>query len=159
MSGNFIYFDNINTTFPDEEVVACMEQALHSKLGNPSAHIPSAGIDAARLLDNSRDKVAAVIGAQPDSVIFTSGATEATNLAISGFMGANPDYQLAVLSIEHFSIINQARKSKLGGRNVLFIDVDRTGLANLEQLAEFVRSGPTLVSIAYANPEIGTVQQ
>lgn len=158
MPDRFIYFDNINTTFPDMEVIASIERALHSQLGNPSAHIHSAGIGAARLLDNSKANVAILIGAQPESIIFTSGATEANNLAISGFMGANPDHQLGVLSIEHFSIINQARKMKLGGRKVLFVDVDQTGMADLEQLEKFVQSGPTLVSIAYANPEIGTIQ-
>jgi cysteine desulfurase len=158
MAEKFVYFDNANTTFPDSEVIAAMDRMLHSKLGNPSAYIHSAGINAARVLEEARNQVAILISAKPDSIIFTSGATESNNLAISGFLDANPEFQLAILSIEHFSIVNQARKRKLNGRKVCFIDVDDTGLANLGQLDEFVKTGPTLVSIAFANPEIGTIQ-
>jgi cysteine desulfurase len=158
MSDKFVYFDNINTTFPDDNVIASIEQVLRSKLGNPSAHIHAAGIGAARLLEDARAKVAGLISAKPESIVFTSGATEANNVAIGGFLRANPKHQLAVLSIEHFSIINQARKFKMAGRKTQLIDVDDTGLADLEQLEEYVKAGPTLVSLAFANPEIGTIQ-
>jgi len=158
MIDKFIYFDNINSTFPDDEVIAAMESVLHSRSGNPSAHIHAAGIRAAGILDEARARVASLIAAQPDSMIFTSGATESNNLAIGGFLEANPQYRLAVLSIEHFSIVNQARSWKARGRRVDFIDVDNAGLANLNQLEDYIKTGPALISISFANPEIGTIQ-
>ncbi len=159
MVGDLIYFDNINTTLTDDKVIDAIDRILRSKAGNPSAHIHSAGISAGRYLEEARSRVAKLISAKPESIIFTSGATEANNLAISGFLNANSGYKLAVLCIEHFSIINQARRYKLNGRSVEFINVDQAGLADLEQLEEIVKDGPpALVSIAFANPEIGTIQ-
>jgi cysteine desulfurase len=158
MKDNFIYFDNINTTFLDNEVAQAMEQAMTSKLGNPSAHIHSAGIQAARLVDEARGRVAALIGVRAENVIFTSGATESNNLAVAGFLRANPSYRLGISCIEHFSIINQARRLKSAGFMVEFIGVDSSGIVDLKQLERIVAGGNTLVSIAAANPEIGTIQ-
>jgi cysteine desulfurase len=158
MSEQFIYFDNINTTLPDPEVIALICKLMKSRLGNPSSHIHSAGIAAGQTLDEARQKVASFIGAAPENIIFTSGATEANNLAIAGFLKANPKYDLAVSEIEHYSLINQARKFRNEGKQVSFIDVDNTGLVDIGQLEKIVQSGPTLVSIAPANPEIGTIQ-
>lgn len=158
MSDQFIYFDNINTTFPDPAVITLVCKLMKSRLGNPSSHIHSAGIAAGQTLDEARQKVASFIGTTPENIIFTSGATEANNLAIAGFLKANSKYSLAVSEIEHFSIINQARKFRNEGKHVSFIDVDNTGLIDIGQLEKIVQSGPALVSIAPANPEIGTIQ-
>ncbi len=158
MNERFIYFDNANTTFPAAEAVAVMNAVLSSRMGNPSSHIHSAGVAAGQVLDEAHESVARLIGAPASSIVFTSGATEANNLAISGFMKSNPDYRLAVSEIEHFSIINQARRLKKEGREVIYIEVDNTGLIDIDQLEKVIMAGPTLVSIAMANPEIGTIQ-
>ena len=158
MGDNFIYFDNINTTFLDPGIAAFIAKLLDSKLGNPSSQIHAAGIAAGEVLDEARQKVASLIDAAPDSITFTSGATESNNLAITGFLKAHPKYQLAVSEIEHFSIINQARRLRGDGRQVTFIDVDNSGFVDLSQMEKVIASGPTLVSIAMANPEIGTIQ-
>ncbi|HBC45874.1 MAG TPA: cysteine desulfurase [candidate division Zixibacteria bacterium] len=158
MAERFVYFDNINTTFPDSAVIEVLNEALTSRAGNPSSHIHSAGISAARILDQARGQVASLIGADASSIIFTSGSTEANNLAISGFIKANQNHQLVVSSIEHFSILNQANRLKRNGQKVTFLDVDQGGLVITEQLEAALKAGPALVSIAMANPEIGVIQ-
>jgi cysteine desulfurase len=158
MNDRLVYFDNINATFPDLDVIRIIDEVLYSKAGNPASHIHSAGINAGRILDKARSKVAALIAGRPESIIFTSGATESNNLAISGFMKANPDHRLAVAEIEHFSIINQARKMQGQGARIDHIKVDASGRIDLDRLRGIVRTGPTLVSVAPANPEIGTIQ-
>ena len=154
----FIFFDNINTTFPDPMVVEVINKALASRLGNPSSHVHSAGINAGRIIDEARKKVSSFIKASPESIIFTSGATESNNLAITGFLKANPGYQLAASSIEHFSIINQVRLWREEGMPAFLIDVEKKGSIDLNSLEEIVQKKPTLVSVGYANPEIGTIQ-
>ena len=156
--GRFVFFDNMNTTFPDPAVIAVINGVLRTPLGNPSSHIHSAGINAGQIIDEAREKVAGLINSAPACVIFTSGATESNNLALTGFLRANPDYQLAVSAIEHYSIINQVRFLKETGISIHVIGVDDTGVVMLDQLEDTVAQRPTLVSIALANPEIGTIQ-
>jgi cysteine desulfurase len=156
--GRFVFFDNINTTFPDPAVIESIVKVLKTPLGNPSSHIHSAGINAGRIIDEAREKVATFINSLPESVIFTSGATESNNLALTGFLRANPDYSLAVSAIEHYSIINQIRSLQGAGFPVQVISVNNSGQVDLGLLEDFVRRKPTLVSVAMANPEIGTVQ-
>jgi cysteine desulfurase len=158
MDSKFIYFDNINTTLPDPQVIEKAISILGLRLGNPSSHIHSAGISAARIIDEAREKVAGFINAKPDTIIFTSGATESNNLAINGFLKANKSHNLIVSRIEHFSILNQAQRWKREGRKVAILDVDTDGLVLLDQLENATKTSPSLVSIALANPEIGTIQ-
>jgi cysteine desulfurase len=158
MAERFIFFDNINTTFPDSSVVDTMAKVLISRSGNPSSHIHSAGISAAGFLDSAREKVAALIGAKANSVIFTSGATESNNLAISGFIRANPGYQLVTSNIEHFSIANQASRLNREGHQINILGVDQSGLIQLDELEIAAKNAPSIVSIAPANPEIGVIQ-
>jgi cysteine desulfurase len=158
LSEKFVYFDNINTTFPEPEVIESLTAVLRSHAGNPSSNIHSAGIAAGEILDSAREKVASFINADPQSIIFTSGATESNNLAISGFLKAHPDYQLITSNIEHFSVINQAARLKREGHPVTILDVDQYGLIVLNKLDTLLQDGPALVSISLANPEIGTVQ-
>ena len=148
----------MNTTFPDPEVIKIINKVLASRLGNPSSHIHSAGIAAGRIIDKAREDVSALINAPSGSILFTSGATESNNLAITGFLKANPGYQLAVSAIEHFSIINQIRLLQEAGIPAFLIDVEKNGSIDLNSLEEIVRKKQTLVSISYANPEIGTIQ-
>jgi cysteine desulfurase len=158
MDSKFIYFDNINTSLPDSRVIEKATSILGMRLGNPSSHIHSAGIAAARIIDEAREKVANFVNAKPDTIIFTSGATESNNLAIGGFLNANKSHNLIVSRIEHFSILNQAQRLKREGRNIVILDVDSNGLVMLDQLENAAKTSPSLVSIALANPEIGTIQ-
>lgn len=154
----FIFFDNVNTTFPDPEVVDVITHALNSRLGNPSSHVHTAGINAARVIDSARSRVAELINGTNGSIVFTSGATESNNLAVSGFLKANRGFQLAVTPIEHFSVLNQQFMLEKKGRRIRTIDIDSRGLVDLDSLEHIVSEHSTLVSIALANPEIGTIQ-
>lgn len=135
-----------------------MNKVLSSQLGNPSSHVHSAGIAAGRIIDEARENVSAFINAPSGSIIFTSGATESNNLAITGFLKANSGYQLAVSAIEHFSIINQFRLLQKEGIPAFLIEVEKEGCVDLNSLEEIVQKKQTLVSIGHANPEIGTIQ-
>ena len=157
-SEHFIFFDNINTTFPDPEVVDILAKTMSSRLGNPSSHIHTAGINAGAVIDKAREQVSGFINGSNGMIIFTSGATESNNLAITGFLKANKDFQLAVIPIEHFSILNQCNSLNNKGKKVRIIDIDSWGSVDLDSLEHIVAERPTLVSVALANPEIGTVQ-
>ncbi len=157
-SEHFIFFDNVNTTFPDPEVVDVIAGALNSRLGNPSSHVHTAGINAGRVIDKARGQVSDLINASNGSIVFTSGATEANNLALTGFLKSNKDFQLAVTPIEHFSVLNQQFPLGKKGGKIKTVDIDSWGSVDLDSLDRVVASHQTLVSIALANPEIGTVQ-
>lgn len=152
------YFDHINGAFPAPEVISKIQETLNMDLGNPSAHIHSAGIAAGKIVDEAREKTAALINVPEKAIVFTSGATESNNLAVSGFIKANPGFGVVCSNIEHFSIINQAGWLKESGSRVSILKVDKHGLVDLHDLNEILQHNPSIVSIAFANPEIGTVQ-
>jgi cysteine desulfurase len=154
----FAYFDHINGAFPAPQVVQKINEVLNSRLGNPSAHIHSAGIAAGRVIDEAREKTAALIHAPVNTVFFTSGATESNNLAISGFLKANPGFGMVCSNIEHFSVINRVRSLMSSGSKTSILKVDNYGLVDTDELDKTLRHLPALVSIALANPEIGTIQ-
>jgi len=157
-SERLIFLDNINTTFPDPEVVDIMAKTLGSNLGNPASHVHSAGINAGLVIDGAREEVSKLINLTSGSLLFTSGATESNNMAIRGFFEANRDFNFAATPIEHFSILNQTAWLRNRHITTSLIDIDSTGTVDLDSLEEIVKKHRTLVSIALANPEIGTIQ-
>jgi len=136
-----------------------MSEVLSSGLGNPSSHIHSAGVAAGKIIDEAREKTSALIGASPESVIFTSGATESNNLAITGFLKANPDFGFVCSNIEHFSVLNQIRSLRDNEVNTAVLEVDDYGLVDLDMLEKALENNPAIVSLSIANPEIGTLQE
>ncbi|UCE65184.1 MAG: cysteine desulfurase [Candidatus Zixiibacteriota bacterium] len=135
-----------------------INEVLSSRLGNPSSHIHSAGVAAGRIIDEAREKVSALIGASPENLIFTSGATESNNLAITGFLKANPDFGFITSNIEHFSVLNQVRSLRNDDIDISVLEVDRYGLVDPEMLEKALENNPSIVSLSIANPEIGTMQ-
>jgi cysteine desulfurase len=156
---NFVYFDNINNTKVAPEVINIINAVLESNPGNPSSHVHAAGVKSGKIIEEARVKVADLLGVTPNTIIFTSGATESNNLAIRGFLNANPKHGFVTSNIEHFSILNQARKIRMTGNSVEILPVNIDGSVNLNLLKSVLNSGPALVSIAIANPEIGTIQE
>jgi cysteine desulfurase len=156
-----IYIDNASTTRPKPEVIAAITQCLTETWGNPSS-LHSLGHDAKLIMEDSRKTVAEFIGANPSEIIFTSGACEANSLAICGYL-KNNNYKLITTSIEHKSIMNIANDYK--DRTVV-VSVDKFGFVNMEELEIALKGLPRLinkknshlVSIQYANNEIGTIQ-
>ncbi|MDF2575681.1 MAG: cysteine desulfurase [Agromyces sp.] len=154
-----IFLDHAATTPVRREALEAMWPFLTNAFGNPSSH-HGLGDEAARALAAARADVAGVIGCRPGDVVFTSGGTEADNLAIKGIALANPRGRHVVVSpIEHEAVLESAdHLARVHGFEVSFADVDDHGLVHPEALARVIRPDTTLVSVQLANNEIGTVQ-
>lgn len=148
-----IYIDNAATTKPKREVVDVVVNCLTENWGNPSS-LYKLGLDAKEIINKSRQTVAKFIGAHPSEIIFTSGACESNSHAICGYL-KNNDYKLITTAVEHKSIINIAEEYK---DRTTIIPVDKYGFVDIEQLEKSLDNKRHLVSIQYANNEIGTVQ-
>ena len=145
------YLDHAATTPLRPEARAAMLPWLGEHFGNPSgAH--RVARDARRAVDEARDVVAAVVGCRPGDVIFTSGGTEADNLAVRGVVAARPGTVLCS-AVEHDAVL--APVASVGGTT---IPVDRQGVVDLDALAGLVSEETTLVSVMVANNEVGTVE-
>lgn len=156
-----LYLDNAATTPVRPEVVDAMAPYLTRWFGNPSSH-HEVGEAAASALDDARARVAGVLGMRPGDIVFTSGGTESNNTAIKGLvLGALPrgKRHLVTTAIEHESVLASADYlARLHGVDVTHAPVDGTGLLDPDDLAAALRDDTALVSIGYANNEVGTVQ-
>ena len=161
---DLVYFDNAATTPVLSEVIQEMVPYLGYHYGNPSSQ-HSFGFDTSRAIEKARSHVAQLIGSSPNEITFTSGGTEANNLAIKGSVsriGINNDNERAVLissSIEHDSVLQPFNSLKAQGFVVKFAEVNSEGIIKLESLLDILRQDKTmLVSIMLANNEVGTIQ-
>jgi len=159
-SDKSIYLDHQSTTPVDPRVFEAMRPYFMEKFGNPSSHIHRQGVQANQALDTARGQVAALINSNPEQIIFTSCATESNNLAIRGFLNANPDKgkHVIVSEIEHYSILNLAQKLKNEGLKITVVDVDQYGMVDPEKVKRAIRKDTALISINLASSEIGTIQ-
>jgi cysteine desulfurase len=155
------YFDHNATTPPAPEVVEAVVRALRDDFGNPSS-VHHFGQRAKALLDEARTDVAALIGAEPAEIVFTSGGTEADNLALRGaaeaIESASSRRQLIASSIEHEAVLNTVKALGRRGWTVTLLPVDATGIVTPGSLAAAVTDQTALVSVMHANNEIGTIQ-
>lgn len=155
-----IYMDYTAGKPVDPRVIEAMLPYMKSFYGNP-ASIHSSGQEPRKALDEARAKIAELINAEKkESIIFTSGATESNNLAIKGFANRNADRGKHIItsSIEHMSVHNPCKFLKTNGFEVTFLPVDKYGTVSLESLERELTEKTILVSIMYANGEIGTIQ-
>jgi len=154
-----VYLDYAGFAPVDPRVLAVMRPFLEAGIGNPSAR-HSLGAEARESLDAARVKVARLCGGAAGGVTFTSGATEANNLAIKGVaLRARPGPVRVVLSaVEHISVINACRDLEKAGAVLCVLPVDGEGRVDPGMLRAVLTPDTTLVSIAAANPEIGTLQ-
>ena len=151
-----IYLDNNATTPMVPAVWEAMRPYLSDTYGNPaSAH--RAGRRARQALEDARDRVAALLGARPDEVVFTSGGTEANNLALFGLAGDPPGHIIAS-PVEHPSVAEPLRRLAEIGFQVDHLPVDGTGIVRAEALAELLRPETRLVTVMLVNNETGAVQ-
>ncbi|MGI4893886.1 MAG: cysteine desulfurase family protein [Janthinobacterium lividum] len=153
-----IYLDHAATSPPRREVLEAVWPYLTQVTGNPSsAH--EAGRAARSALDSARSAIAEVLGARPGEVVFTGGGTEADNLAVTGISTADPRGRHVVVSaIEHPAVLETAMALRQQGFRVDVVGVDEFGIVDLDALERLVTDDTTLVSVMYANNEIGTVQ-
>ena len=147
----------------DTRVFSAMKPYFLNEHGNPSA-IYKEGVEAKHVIEEARAKIASAIFAHQDEIIFTSGGTESNNLAIFGVTRAAHESgiikpHIVTSVIEHPSVLNACRAlEKTGEANVSYIGVDNDGIVNLAEFKKALRQETVLVSIMYANNEIGTIQ-
>lgn len=156
-SADRIYLDHAATTPLDSEVRSAMAGALAGPFGNPSS-VHATGRDARALLDDMRRSVAGAFGAKPHEIVFTSGGTEANNLAIGGAARAQGSGHIAVSAIEHHAVLRSAWSLRAHGFDVSEIPVDVHGRVSPETLVASLRPETFMVSVGLANNEIGTLQ-
>ncbi|MEK9152046.1 MAG: cysteine desulfurase family protein [Patescibacteria group bacterium] len=155
-----IYLDHSAATPVDPRVAEAMAPFLGDRFANPSS-IHDAGRQARAAIDASRAAIAALFGARPEEIVFTSGGTESNNLAILGACRAagTGGKRIVTTAIEHHSVLRPIEYlARHEGFSAEVVGVDRFGLVNLDALEKSIAAGATLVSIQYANNEIGTVQ-
>lgn len=155
----FIYVDNAATTRLKKEVIDEMMPYLESEYGNPSSIYKFAS-NSKRAIENARQKIANAFNADPKEIIFTSGASEADNWAIKGIAYSMKDKgnHIITTKIEHHAVLHTTEFLEKNGFRVTYLDVDENGLIDLNQLKNAICDKTILISIIFANNEIGTIQ-
>ncbi len=154
-----IYLDHASTTPVREEVLEAMMPYFSEEFGNPSSIYPL-GQAASDAVANARKTLANIIGANPREIFFTSGGTEADNWALKGFAHANAakGKHLITSAIEHHAVLHTCEALEREGFEVTYLPVDEHGLVDPEDLEAALRPDTILVSIMFANNEIGSIQ-
>ncbi|MDA8121101.1 MAG: cysteine desulfurase family protein [Deltaproteobacteria bacterium] len=155
-----IFFDHISTTPLDPRVYEAMKPYFLEWYGNPSSHIHDQGQAALVAVDAARGAVAGLVNADPREIVFTSGATEANNLAIKGVAEAHAKKgrHIIVSEVEHFSVMNSLLPLGNRGYEVTRLKVDRDGKVDPEDVRSEIRADTILISVMHANSEIGTIE-
>lgn len=153
------YFDNSATTRVKDEVFKEMIPYLSIEYGNPSS-LYSIGRSAKRAISEARRRVASLINCSPEEIYFTSCGSESDNTALKGIAYANKEKgdHIITSKIEHPAILNSCKNLENKGFKISYIDVDKDGMLNLEKLESEITDQTILISIMYANNEIGTIE-
>ncbi|MDW7668067.1 MAG: cysteine desulfurase NifS [Bacillota bacterium] len=154
-----VYFDNAATTRVKDEVIEEMNKYYGELYGNPSS-IYNFGQLSKKAVESSREKVARLINSKPDEIYFTGGGSEADNWAIKGIISANEKKGNHIITskIEHHAVLHTCEYLEKKGAEVTYLDVDENGLIDLKQLENSIKDNTVLISIMFANNEIGTIQ-
>ncbi len=155
-----IYMDYSSTNPCDPRVVDAMIPWLREHFGNPASRSHAWGWEAEAAVEKARDHIAALIGADPREIVWTSGATESNNLAIKGAAGfyKTKGKHLITVKTEHKAVLDTMRELERQGFEVTYLDVQPDGLVNLEAFKAAIRPDTILASVMYVNNEIGVVQ-
>ncbi len=155
-----MYLDHAATTPIDPRVRDAMRPFLDEQYGNPSSfHMKGKVVRDA--IDHARNQVAIVLGARPDEILFTSGGSESDNLAVLGVARAHVAHGKHIVSLktEHQAVLEPLyHLEKKEGFEVTYVDVDKDGLVDVDEVIRAIRPDTTLVTIMYANNEIGVIQ-
>ncbi|MEP7212750.1 MAG: cysteine desulfurase family protein [Acidobacteriota bacterium] len=155
-----IYLDNSATTPVDPEVLEAMLPYLSGQFGNASS-IHFFGQEARAAIDKARHQVAGLLNARPNEIVFTSGGTEANNLAIRGLLEGRKDAaggHIITSAIEHSAVKNVCQDLEKLGYSVTYLPVYEDGVVRIEDVSDAIREDTVLISIMVANNEIGTIQ-
>lgn len=155
---NKIYFDNAATTPVRKEVVDAMLPYFTENFGNPSSVYQIAQINK-KAVDDARESIAKALGAQANEIFFTSGGSEADNWAIKGIaqMNKNKGNHIITSKIEHHAVLHTCEYLEKNGFEVTYLDVDENGMVHPEAVEAAIKESTILISIMYANNEIGTI--
>lgn len=153
-----IYLDNHATTRTDPRVVEAMLPFFTEEYGNAASLSHAFGTEAAAAVEAARQDVAELVGADPAGVVFTSGATEANNLALKGALRATTGRQHLVTCVaEHPSVLDPVDRLQRDGHDVTRVGVDRYGRVAADEVIDSIRPETTLVSVMWANNEVGAI--
>ncbi|CAI8217533.1 MAG: Cysteine desulfurase IscS [Bacteroidia bacterium] len=155
-----IYLDNNSTTPMDPRVLESMLPFFNEQFGNAASRNHSFGWNAEKAVDDARDQVAHLIGSTSKEIIFTSGATEANNLAIKGVFemyGSQGNHMITVTT-EHKAVLDACKKVEKMGAEVTYLSPNEDGLINLDELEAAITDKTILITIMYGNNEIGVIQ-
>lgn len=154
-----VYLDHAATTPVHPKVLEAMLPFFTVKFGNPS-NLHDIGREAKNAVEEARVATAGLIGAKPEEVFFTSSGAESNNFAIKGLVQANSQKgsHIIVSQIEHFSVLHPVKTLEKAGFKVTYINTDKTGLVNPDDIAKAITKETILVSVMHANNEIGTIE-
>ncbi len=155
-----IYMDNNSTTRVDPRVVEAMLPYFTEKYGNAASRSHQYGWEAESAVDDARGQIARTIGASDKEIIFTSGATESNNLALKGVaaMYKKKGNHIITVPTEHKCVLDTSKRLEREGCQVTYLDVDTNGRVTADQVRDAITDKTIVVSIMYANNEIGTIQ-
>lgn len=157
--GNFIYFDNNATTPVDQRVLEAMLPFLKSDFANASSsHLFGQSIN--KKVHQAREEIASFLNAEPNEIVFTSGATEAINIALKGVASsyASKGKHIVTVSTEHYAVLDTCKYLEDLGFEVSYLSVSKEGLIDLCELRNLLRADTILVSVMYVNNETGVIQ-
>lgn len=154
-----VYLDNSATTKPTPEVIAAINRAYSDCYGNPSS-LHRKGLEAEKILSHSRRLIASALGTTSEEIVFTSGGTESNNLAISGFLkkAKHINKQVVTTQIEHPSVLNVFKELEQNGFEVTYLNVDNSGILDLNEAQAVLEKNPALISVMLVNNETGAIQ-
>jgi cysteine desulfurase len=155
-----VYMDHQTTTPVDRDVLEAMMPYLTDQFGDPSSRSHAWGWAAEEAVDRAREQIATLIGALPEEIFFTSGATESDNLALKGVAHAYQEQgrHIVTQQTEHRAILDSCRRLEQEGFTITYLPVDHDGLVDPEAVRQALTSQTILVSIMHANNEVGTIQ-
>ena len=154
-----IYFDNAATTRIDDKVLESMMPYLKENYGNASA-IYKLGKESHKAIEDVRSFIAETFNCNKDEIYFTSGGSESDNTALKGIAYASRDKGKHIITskIEHPAILETCKQLSKDGFDITYLNVDENGIVDLEELKSSIREDTILISIMFANNEIGTIQ-
>ena len=154
-----IYLDNSATTRTDDEVLKAMLPYFSEHYGNPSS-IYKIGRENRRAVEDAREKVAKALNCEPDEIYFTAGGSESDNTAIRGiaYNYKKKGNHIITSKIEHPAVLETCKQLEKEGFEVSYINVDENGFIKLDELQNAIKPTTTLITVMFANNEIGTIQ-
>ena len=154
-----IYFDNSATTRLDDEVLKEMMPYLKEEYGNSSS-IYKLGRNNRKAIETAREKIAKAINAEPEEIYFTCGGTESDNTAIRGiaYNYKKKGNHIITSKIEHPAVLETCKQLEREGFEITYLNVDKNGIVDLEELKQSIKETTILISIMFANNEIGTIE-